>query len=370
MTTNLTVCKLKRWLDNRHGRAVGWLAVAICSCLLAIGLHSLPVFAQSRPITQATITEILQSNQVYIQNRLAQVRDIARSGERIRTGQARVSLRFNTGAIGRLGTNAVLTVGNQCVQVQQGQVLVNGAANTCTRNYIAGVRGTLYLIDVDEQQQERFTVLEGQVNLTRRDRPTAPPVILTPGRRVTIDNRGIPGQVQSLTQQEFNQILDSNLFQNFQEPLPGFNALKQAYNQLFPGTVFPLDQGNNDQRWNSTVNLLRVSRQGQPAIALQLTIRNKPQTIYANAVYQVYARKDNGWISVYSNVGARLLPSSPGAVTPPPEIIPLAALRLDQLGLNPQTTLLRGVVILRYDLPNGARDQRLTVETTRFYRDL
>ncbi|MCS6811962.1 MAG: FecR family protein [Cyanobacteria bacterium] len=370
MTTNLTVRKLKRWLDNRYGRVIGWLAVAVCSCLLTIGLHSLPAFAQSRTITQATITEILQSNQVYIQNRLAQVRDIARSGERIRTGQARASLRFNTGAIGRLGTNAVLTVGNQCVHVQQGQVLVNGAANACTRNYIAGVRGTLYLIDVDEQQHERFTVLEGQVNLTRRDRPTAPPVILTPGRRVTINNRGIPGQVQSLTQQEFNQILNSDLFQSFQEPLPGFNALKQSYNQLFPGTVFPLDQGKGAQHWSGTVNLLRVSSQGRPAIALQLTIRNKPQTTYANAVYQIYARKDNRWIPVYSNVGARLLPSSPGAVTPPPEVIPLVALRLDQLGLTPQATLLRGVVLLRYDLPNGARDQRLILETTQSYRDL
>jgi len=346
-------------------RAIQWIVLATLSFMVAIGIHGLPVAAQSRAITQATITEILQGNQVYIQNRLAQVRDLARSGEQVRTGQARISLRFNTGAVGRLGANTVLTVGSQCLQLQQGQILVNGVANGCTRNHVAGVRGTMYLLEVDEQQQEHFTVLEGQVSLTQRDRPTAQPVLLDSGRRVIISDRGIVGQVQSLSRSEFDQILTSNVFQDFRDPLPGINALRQSYQQLYPGTVFPLgdDGANGLQWWNSTVRLSRTTSQGQSAIALQLTIHNKPRTTYANAVYQMYARKGNGWIPVYSNLGARLLSNAPGLVTVPPEIVPLKALRLEQLGFNPQTVILRGVVLLRYDLPNGERDQKLALET-------
>ncbi len=359
-----------------HRGYLRWLALALLAAIVTIGVHSFPATAQSQPITQATITEILQGNQVYIQNRLARVRDLARSGEQVRTGQARASLRFNTGAIGRLGNNAVLTIGRQCFQLQQGQILVNGAANGCTRSSIAGVRGTMYVLEVDDRQQEFFTVLEGQVSLTQRTPSLFPPgqpsvstpVVLNPGQRVSISDRGVVGTVQTLTRSEFDQVLGSRLFQDFQDPLPGVDKLRQSYQQLYPGVPFPLDaQG---QSWGSTVQLSRVSNRGQPAIALQLTITNKPKTTYANAVYQLYARKGNVWVPVYSNLGARLLPNAPGAIVPAPEIIPISALRLEQLGLTPQTAVLRGVVLLRYDLPNGRRDQVLALETTKSYRDL
>jgi hypothetical protein len=362
-----------------HLRAIRWGILALLSLIVTIALHGLPAAAQSRDITQATITEILQGNQVYIQNRLAQVRDLARSGEQVRTRQARVSLRFNTGAIGRLGTNAVLTVGSQCFQLQQGQILVNGAANGCTRSSVAGVRGTIYLLEVDDQQQERFTVLEGQVSLTRRvganfppgSRSAASPVLLAAGRRVTISDRGVVGQVQSLTRSEFDQVLGSAVFQDFRDPLPGINALRESYRQLYPGTVFPLDNNRDDQQgWDSTVRLSRLASQGQAAIALQLIIRNKPKTTYANAVYQIYARQGSSWVPVYSNLGARLVSNAPGAITLPPEVIPLSSLRLEQLGLDPRTAILRGVVLLRYDLPTGERDQKLALETMTSDRNL
>lgn len=214
-----------------------------------------PAVAQSS-ISQGTIAEILDGTQVYIQNAQARVNDVATRGQQVRTGTARAQLNFNTGAVARLATNSVLTIG-QCAQLQQGVLLVNGAVNGCTSSVTAGVRGTTYLLKVNEDGEEEITVLEGEVVVTKAESPETttitPPgegiapgegtsegtVVLTPGQRIST-RRGEPlGSARSLTVEEFLEILAGQLFDGFLEQLPGMSRIQDVFNRLYPNVPFP-----------------------------------------------------------------------------------------------------------------------------------
>jgi hypothetical protein len=234
-----------------------------------------PLVAQTT-INQAQITEILDGSQVYIQENQAQINDIARRGQRVRTGNARAQLSFNTGAVARLSTNSVLIVG-QCARLQSGTLLVNGAVNGCTASVVAGVRGTTYVMQVDEQGREQFKVLEGEITLSRRDpadsadasvktnaqqftqaqrladlepivhfnastRPDAsfePTVVLTAGQKITTQRGARFSSVEPLTVADFIELLNGQLFSGFTEQLPGINEIRRAFEQLFPSIPFP-----------------------------------------------------------------------------------------------------------------------------------
>ncbi|NJK34735.1 MAG: hypothetical protein HC919_07125 [Oscillatoriales cyanobacterium SM2_2_1] len=104
----------------------------------------------------------------------------------------------------------------------------------------------------------------------------------------------------------------------------------------------------------SEVRLVRVSE----GLGIQLNLRNKPITRYANVVYQLLVRRNGAWLPVYSTTGARLLPGGGGTLNPPLEVIPLWELepklggRLEQLG----NAELQAVVTIRYDLSSDRRD--------------
>ncbi len=96
---------------NHKHRILRWLGLvwlAGLSLSLTIMGTIVPVTGQS--VTRARVTDILDGNQVYIQNRQIQVNAVANRSENVRTGNARVQLSFNTGAVARLAKNSVLTV--------------------------------------------------------------------------------------------------------------------------------------------------------------------------------------------------------------------------------------------------------------------
>jgi hypothetical protein len=153
---------------STQGKKLGrQLGTAILGATLSLALGH-PALGQS--ITSATVTEVLDSNQVYIQNRAAQVNSVAQQRQQVRTQAARTSLRFNTGAVGRLGHNSSLVIG-QCAQLNRGTLLVNGAVNGCTTSTLAGVRGTIYTIQVNEAGQTIVQVFEGEVVVERHNQP-------------------------------------------------------------------------------------------------------------------------------------------------------------------------------------------------------
>jgi FecR protein len=236
----------------------GFSAVLIflCSLSLIIGLQKLPAIAQ-RQVSQAEITQILDGTNVFIQNKLAKVNESASKGQRVRTANARAQLTFNTGAVGRLAQNSVLTVG-QCARLQSGTLLVNGAMNGCTSSVVAGVRGTTYLMEVAENGQGKIKVLEGEVRVSKASQPlenTAEPpaastkqleestpneVVLSEGEQVEVSSAGAIGAIEQLTQEEFSRLLKGALFNGFSTELPGIGKIQASFQRLFPGVPFPL----------------------------------------------------------------------------------------------------------------------------------
>ncbi|NEQ97967.1 MAG: FecR domain-containing protein [Cyanothece sp. SIO2G6] len=235
----------------------------LTACLVGLSFSfSLPAAQAQTPINQATITEILDGTEVFIQDSQAQVGDQATFGQRVSTGNARTQLRFNTDAVGRLSTNSVLTIG-QCAELSQGSVLVNGAINGCTTSIVAGVRGTTYIVTIDEAGEESVTVLEGEVSLQRQFSPDssspdpaspapsfsdstsdAPdtisePVTLTAGQTVAVSETGPFGIVETLDVADFRRLIEGVLFTGFTEELPGMAAIRQSFDNLYPGASFP-----------------------------------------------------------------------------------------------------------------------------------
>lgn len=282
------VCGFWRRLPLRQTRSWRRGSLIVISSLLVWSTQrvlSEPSYAQT--VTQATITEIVDGNQVYIQGRRARVNSIARQQQQVRTGRSRASLRFNTGVIARLARNSSLVVG-QCAQLQQGTLLVNGRLNTCTGSSIAGVRGTIYTFSVDEAGVETLTVFEGEVEILHTvhqhegapgeapeeasgeasDRlPTAgegpvpalwgrppatpvisdheaittttEPVILAAGQSLMYNPASQEGVIEALTTEDFENLLRGPLVADFGEDLPGLIDLQNTFEQLFPDSPFP-----------------------------------------------------------------------------------------------------------------------------------
>ncbi len=202
--------------------------------------------------------QILDSAEVFIQNKQAKVKDTANKGQRVRTADARAQLQFNTGAVGRLAHNSVLTVG-QCARLQKGLLLVNGAMNGCTSSVVAGVRGTTYVMEVNETGEANIKVLEGEVALTRlkeplpEEEPAEPPaaapkqlqpeenpIVLKEGEQVNVSTAGVPGVIAKISQDEFTRLLAGGLFNGFTLPLPGLSKIQASFQRLFPGVPFPI----------------------------------------------------------------------------------------------------------------------------------
>lgn len=236
---------------DRHWKTVLSFSLGLCLCF-GLALVSTPSTAQS--ITSGRVTEILDSDQVYIQEAIARVNDTASQGQRVRTGSARAQINFNTGAVARLASNSVLTIG-QCANLQSGTLLVNGSINGCTPSTLAGVRGTTYLLSVDEAGRESIQVLEGEVTLSKQvadDAAAAPlespgvtsdvnreSITLTAGEKIQTTEGEEFGTVERMTANDFIEILLGELFDAFLTELPGMDQIRESFTQLFPGVPYP-----------------------------------------------------------------------------------------------------------------------------------
>ena len=210
------------------------LAIALCLAI-AIVVVRLPAMAE---ITQAEIIEILDGSEVTIDNQPAKVNDVARFGQQLRTGNSRVGLVFDNGAAARLGPNSSLNVG-QCLELQQGQGVFAGPANGCTSGVVAGVQGTIYILEQEQESDGKIKVIEGEVALEQRDNPESlEPVNIRQGEKAAISNDKV-GEVERLQAWEFGDILRGILFRGFVGRLPGQERLKGVCKDLFPGLPCP-----------------------------------------------------------------------------------------------------------------------------------
>ncbi|MEB3290501.1 MAG: hypothetical protein VKI82_11340, partial [Leptolyngbya sp.] len=151
------------------GRSTALRCLAVVGCAL-LGQATMPLpqsAAWAQTVSSATVTEVLDGNQVFIQEQRAAVNSVAQRQQRVRTQAARASLRFDNGAVARLSHNSSLVVG-QCAQLNRGTLLVNGSLNGCSTTTIAGVRGTIYTMEVTEAGETIIQVFEGEVTVGQR----------------------------------------------------------------------------------------------------------------------------------------------------------------------------------------------------------
>jgi hypothetical protein len=210
---------------------VGLILVLVCQFS--------PLNAQQQEITQAQITEIISGNQVYIQNKLAHEKDVAKQRERVSTGKARTELEFNNKAIARLGNDSSLTVGGCGAELSQGKVLINGAVSGCTTTISAGVRGTTYLLAIDAEGNEQIQVLEGEVEVLSRDAAKPIREVVASGHMFSISPRSREFSLRSLTVDEFRAIIEGNLFKGYRRELASLAKIRQVFRQRFPNAELP-----------------------------------------------------------------------------------------------------------------------------------
>ena len=204
------------------------------SIVTAIAFTSIPSLAQ---INIAILLEILgDENEVFIEDQVAQESDDAALGEEVRTEQARAQLSFNNGAAGRIDENSSIVVG-QCIEVEQGAIVASGPANGCLSDFAVGVEGTIYLMQVDQDNIGQINILEGQVQLRRQDNLENPdPLIIEAGQKATglVQDLALEDVViEPLTKEEYEAIITGSLFRDYRDQLPDEDKINQVCERLY-----------------------------------------------------------------------------------------------------------------------------------------
>ncbi|MDY7020569.1 MAG: hypothetical protein SWJ54_04290 [Cyanobacteriota bacterium] len=217
---------LNFYFNRSHCRKT--LLRLLSSLPVAVGfsLLNVPALAQ---VDLAVVQEILDGEEVFIEEQQAKVEDQADLGQLIHTEKSRAGLEFNNGAAGRIGTNSRVTVG-QCVEIQQGQVVVSGPANGCIGGFSVSVEGTLYIMETNEDGTGNIKVLEGAVTVTSEG---AVPIILREGQKIGI-LPGFLGEIEDITPEELALILTGELFSGFDIPITPEGALQSLCRRIVP----------------------------------------------------------------------------------------------------------------------------------------
>ncbi|MFM7674032.1 MAG: hypothetical protein ACKO5F_00205 [Synechococcus sp.] len=118
--------------------------------------------AQAAPFNQATLRRIVEGRDVFIDRQPARVNQTAGSGQQVSTGNSRAELLFDRQALGYLGKNSLITLGQSCFRLQNGTVLVNGPQTGCIGSRVLGVRGTTYVLTALTDGTYELAVLHGE----------------------------------------------------------------------------------------------------------------------------------------------------------------------------------------------------------------
>ncbi|MFM7314372.1 MAG: iron dicitrate transport regulator FecR [Cyanobium sp.] len=208
--------------------------------MVATGCPGLqPIHAEGM---QATVQEILDGPDTYIDSHQARVKEQASEPQEMSTRASRAQVRFSSGAAGRLNRNSRMRLGSSCFLLQAGQVLVSGRQNACTRSVRLSVRGTNYILEAFENGDAAVTSLQGSVEVEqlRDGEPSGrPAVVLNSGRRLRLLLAlGMTTEID-LTPGDYKSLLEGPLFRGFRERLPDQGALEDYLNSNVPGVTLP-----------------------------------------------------------------------------------------------------------------------------------
>ncbi|MCU0528848.1 MAG: FecR family protein [Cyanobium sp. Prado107] len=224
----------------RHGAIPLTLALGSAAWLGAAPLQAAPALATA---TTAVVQEILDGKELYIDQQQARVKQRAAAPQAISTRNSRGQLQFQSGAVGRINRLSRLQLGAGCFQLDRGQILVSGPQAGCTRSARMSVRGTNYVLEVDEQGAAELSVLEGTVEVTplQDGEPDsqASPVTVEAGQRLRLSPEGVVLTLLQLAAGDYTSILNGPLFEGFRLPLPAMGALESHIRMNVPGVRIP-----------------------------------------------------------------------------------------------------------------------------------
>ena len=201
-------------------------------------LRPMPVHAGE----SAEVQEILDGNELYIDGTTARVKQKAHTPQKLSTRNSRGQIRFDTGAAGRLNRFSQLKLGQGCFLIDRGQILVSGKQSGCTRSARLSVRGTNYVVDVNEAGESEIAVLEGAVEVEplAEGEPTGQPATtVEAGQKLQLSADGVMLAILKLTVSDYNDILGGPLFQGFRVPLPAYGSLEGYIRSQVPGVNLP-----------------------------------------------------------------------------------------------------------------------------------
>ncbi len=205
---------------------------------LVVPLLSTPTLAAEA----ATVREILDGKELFIDTRQAKVNDKAVTPQQVSTQNSRGQLAFPSGAAGRLNRFSLLRLGQDCFLLSKGQVLVSGKQAGCTRSSRLSVRGTNYLLAVDESGGTELSVLEGSVEVVPLSEGEPAPggsTTVNAGQKVLLSPAGVVLTLLKLSSGDYNAILGGPLFQGFSTPLPAFGSLESYLRSNLPSVTIP-----------------------------------------------------------------------------------------------------------------------------------
>lgn len=100
--------------------AAATIASAPLAAALLLGGAALLLPQPGQASESATVVEILDGNQLYIDQKQARVQARASAPEVVSTRNSRGQLAFNSGAAGRLNRFSLLRLGSSCFLVEKG----------------------------------------------------------------------------------------------------------------------------------------------------------------------------------------------------------------------------------------------------------
>ena len=209
--------------------------VALSSCLTISLAGTAPVFANSQ---KATIQEILDGDELFIDGQKAKVEEKAQSPEVISTGLSRGQIAFSGGAVGRINRQSLLKLGSSCFLLNRGQILISGRQDGCTASSRLSVRGTNYVLKVSDDGSTDLAVLEGSVEVSDNSGEQEA-VTVEAGQRLRLSPAGVVIGLLQLATGDYQRILDGPLFIGYTTPLPGLADLRRYLNLNVPGLRIP-----------------------------------------------------------------------------------------------------------------------------------
>jgi hypothetical protein len=239
-----------------HCTSAGAAAVLLLLVEFSAGLSA--VVAQTAKPSQATVREILDRPELFIDRRRAKVKDVAQQPESLKTLQCRAQLAFANGTGGRMIKGSTIRLG-ECLFISQGSVLVSGPMCACSRSVKVCSKNTNYILEALENGDAAVTSLEGTLEVLPLDpdlSASRPPIVVNSGQRWRFYQGPGFTTVVDVTPEDYQRIIEGPHFRGFRERLPSQGALEDYLQAHVPSVTLPKPEPERNSKTSASPLLL------------------------------------------------------------------------------------------------------------------